>query len=247
MHRQTNVGIYKTDRDKIFGKKKRGCIVLDLDQTLIATQRDISSLTELGILSKPELISIRNRIYRLEISDYVVRGDGGVHTFWGVTRPHLKEFLIFCFSYFEYVIVWSAGQRKYVEAIVDHIFRDIEQPYLVLTYDDIVELPDKTIEKPLEKIYNIEKNNTKISEKDTLALDDNPTTFRKNLANGILIPQYDPPLNLNAIAKDDPTLKQFMYWLMSPEVINSPDLRTIDKSGIFITSIEKYKNMLGMK
>ena len=45
------------------------CIVIDLDQTLIATQEDVSSLKQMGILYKPELMSLRNRTYYIEIED----------------------------------------------------------------------------------------------------------------------------------------------------------------------------------
>src|SRR5690606_31782804 len=101
------------------------CIVLDLDQTLLATQESINSLHELGILSNPNLLSLRNRTYYFTIEDLEGPGIGTKYNYWGVTRPHCHEFLLFCFSYFRVVAIWSAGQRPYVESIVDYLFRDL--------------------------------------------------------------------------------------------------------------------------
>lgn len=219
------------------------CIVLDLDQTLIATQKDLNSIVSLGILSKPELMPLRNRIYNLEITDFEKKGEGSSYSFWGITRPHIKEFLVFCFSYFEYVVVWSAGKKRYVEAIVDHIFKDIQMPHLVLTYDDITTASDGSVEKPLEKVFSFFPKG-QVSFKNILALDDNPTTFRHNPKNAVLIPEYDPPLNVNAMSKDDPTLLQFMYWLRQKDVSQSTNVETLDKKNIFSTSVASYQKLL---
>lgn len=221
------------------------CVVLDLDQTLIATQDGISSLKELRILSDPQLISLRNRTYHITIEDLERPGIGTKYDFWGVTRPHIHEFLIFCFSYFKIVAVWSAGKRPYVEAIVDHIFKDIRPPHVVFTHDDILRGPDSHVVKPLTKM--IESNavlRRNMSLQNTLAIDDNSMTFYLNQDNGVLIPAYDPSLNVNALARDDPTLLQLKYWLLQPEVVSSRDVTLLDKSTIFSTSIETYKNKL---
>src|SRR3989338_4538064 len=104
------------------------CIVIDLDHTLVSTQDPFGSLKELGILSNPDLIALRNRIYHIEIEDLEKPGVGTKYDFWWIIRPHVEEFLIFCFSYFRVVAVWSAGKRPYVEGIVDHLFRDLPKP-----------------------------------------------------------------------------------------------------------------------
>jgi len=221
------------------------CVVLDLDQTLIATQENMSSLKELNILSDPKLISLRNRTYHITIEDLERPGIGTKYDFWGVTRPHIHEFLIFCFSYFKIVAVWSAGKRPYVEAIVDHIFKDIRPPHVIFTHDDIEIGPSGHVEKPLTKM--IESNpvlRRNMSLQNTLAIDDNSMTFYLNHDNGVLIPAYDPSLNINALSRDDPTLLQLKYWLLQPEVVNARDVTVLDKSTIFSTSLESYKNKL---
>jgi len=221
------------------------CIVLDLDQTLIATQDSISSLKDLGILSDPKLISLRDRLYYITLEDLEKPGIGTKYDFWGVTRPHIDEFLIFCFSYFKIVAVWSAGKRPYVEAIVDHIFKDLPQPHVIFTYDDIITGPHGYIEKPLTKMINSNPIlSLNMSLKNILAIDDNPTTFAKNFGNGVLIPPYEPALNNNALARDDPSLLQLKYWLLQPEVVNSSDVNLLDKTNIFTTSVDTYRNRL---
>jgi hypothetical protein len=221
------------------------CIVLDLDQTLIATQDSVDSLKSLNILSDPNLISLRNRVYYITIEDLEKPGIGTKYDFWGVTRPHIHEFLLFCFSYFKIVAVWSAGKRPYVEAIVDHIFKDLPKPHVIFTHDDIEIGPKGHIEKPLVKM--IESNpilRRYMSLQNILAIDDNPMTFFRNHDNGVLIPAYDPALNVNAMARDDPSLLQLKYWLLQPEVAYSRDVATLDKTRIFSTSLESYKTKL---
>lgn len=221
------------------------CVVLDLDQTLIATQDSTDSLKELNILSDPQLLALRNRTYFITIEDLEKPGIGTKYDFWGVTRPHLQEFLIFCFSYFKIVAVWSAGQRPYVEAIVDVIFKDLPKPHVIFTHDDIEIGPGGRIEKPLNKMI---KSNPVLlrlmSLQNTLAVDDNATTFIDNLDNGVLIPQYDPALSTSAMGRDDPTLLQLKYWLLQPEVVNARDVTMLDKSTIFTTSLETYRSKL---
>lgn len=221
------------------------CVVLDLDQTLIATQDSIESLKQLVILSDPRLISLRNRTYYITIEDLEKPGIGTKYDFWGVTRPHIQEFLIFCFSYFRIVAVWSAGKRPYVEAIVDHIFKDIRPPHVIFTHDDITIGPGGHVEKPLTKM--IESNpvlRRNMSLQNTFAVDDNSMTFYLNHGNGILVPAYDPSLNTDALGRDDPTLLQLKYWLLQPEVVNARDVTVLDKSKIFAISIDAYKSKL---
>ena len=213
------------------------CIVLDLDQTVISTQDSIKSLHELKILSDPQLISIRNRIYYKIIDDLENPGSGLKYDFWGLTRPHIYEFLIFCFSYFKIVAIWSAGKRQYVESIVDHIFRDLPYPHVIFTYDDIVIGPDRNVEKPLIKMINSSsflKQN--MSLQNILVIDDIENTFRHNNDNGILIPAYEPKLSIEMIEKDDASLLQLKDWLLQPKVINSLDVSMLDKNNIFSNS-----------
>lgn len=221
------------------------CVVLDLDQTFIATQDSIDSLTYLNILSDPSLLLLRKRVYYITIEDLETPGIGTKYDFWGVTRPHLLEFLLFCFSYFKVVTVWSAGQRLYVEAIIDAIFKDLPKPHVVFSYDDVDLGPGNSIEKPLSKmITSVPILSGLMSFQNTLSIDDNPSTFRHNITNGVLIPAYEPSLTVNDLSRDDPSLLQLKYWLLQPHVISSSDVTLLDKSTIFSTSLDTYLSHL---
>lgn len=223
------------------------CIVLDIDNTLVSTFSSdesrkfdpVKSIKDLGILTKPELLPLRSRFYRVSIEDYQRPGEGSYVEMWGIMRPHLKEFLTFCFSYFQIVAVWSAGMRKYVENMVDILFRDLPKPHVIFTRDDIID--QKNMVKPIAGM--IESNPVLMkymSLSNTFALDDNPLTFSNNVNNGVLIPRYDPSLTIDSLAKDDPALLQFKYWLARPNVSQSRDITTLEKSDIFKISVDDY-------
>lgn len=221
------------------------CIYLDLDQTLVATadeEYELERLYELKILSNPSLMHLRNRIYHVIVEDLEKPGYGSKSEMWGITRPHLHEFLLFCFSYFRLVMVYSAGKRQYVESIVDHIFKDLPYPDAVLSYDDlkkdkngkIIKINGRDVIKPLTTLMNANSLTMKyVRPTNTLGLDDIPFTYSDNKGNGILIPEYIPDLNEESLAKDDDNLLKLQSWLMSHEVINCEDVRSLDKSKIF--------------
>jgi hypothetical protein len=222
---------YKTEFDKLSEEPLTDkCIVLDLDQTLIATQDEIKSLIKLQILTNPYHLKLRKRIYHLEIGEIGEIGDGESFEFWGVLRPHIYIFLLFCFKYFKYVIVWSAGKKTYVEAIVDHIFKDFRHPHVLYTFDDIEYSEDGQIEKPIAKMF---KDIPHMSLENTFCFDDNDLTFGKNEGSGLLCPPYEPKLSISSIEANDDTLLTLMDWLLLPEVSECVDVRTLNKQKIF--------------
>jgi hypothetical protein len=158
---------------------------------------------------------------------------------WGITRPHVREFLIMCFSYFQIVAVWSAGQKKYVEAIVDYLFGDLRRPHVVFTYDDCEESDDGFLVKPLEKMISTVKGlDQYMSLYNTLAIDDRLSTFSPvNPYNGIVIPPYDPLFTISSLNQADERLKQLSRWFLRPDVIASTNVQLLDKSNIFTPNI----------
>ena len=202
--------------------------VFDLDSTAICTQHDEAALQQLGIFTNPHLLKLRKRIYHFHLDDFERRGIGTKYNFWGVTRPHLNELLRFCTNYGR-IVVWSAGKRPYVEAIVSHIFKDLPYPELVLTHDDILFDKDGNVIKPLTKVC--QKLN--VSMKQILAIDDNELTFQQNVNNGILIPAYDPESTLEDLSRDDAALLQLEQWLSRSDVMNTTDVTLLDKRNIF--------------
>ena len=234
-------GIYPIPADTIPPiSMSNKCVVLDLDQTLIATQDSMDSLKMLEILTNPKLISIRNRIYHIVINNKS-KGITKKSEYWGVVRPHVTEFLVFCFSYFKVVAVWSAGERTYVDEIVSHIFKDMPKPHIVYARED-THINKHNVLKSLDKLYNHNPIFKKYMNKyNTLAIDDNISTFSNNKCNGVIIPEYEPKLSFLSISKDDPTLLQLIYWLLNPNVLQSEDVTKLDKSKIFTIPLSIYK------
>jgi hypothetical protein len=176
------------------------------------------------------------------VEDLEKPGYGSKYEMWGITRPHLHRFLSFCFSYFRLVMVYSAGKRQYVESIVDHIFKDLPYPHLVLSYDDlkkdkngkVIKINGRDVIKPLTTVMNANSLTIDyVRPTNTLGLDDLPSTYSDNKGNGILIPAYGPELNEKSLAEEDGNLLKLENWLMTPEVINCKDVRSLDKSKIF--------------
>ena len=214
-------------------------IMLDLDSTLIYTSEDFSNYAKLGLYSDPKNMHLRNRIYKFDVIDVVEKpGTGVKSSMWGILRPDVYEFLHFCFDYFENVIVWSAGQLRYVHAICDVLFIDpYKQPGLIWTYEDC-EKTDNYLYKPLKKLC---KTMPPVSLAKLYALDDNEITFSKNKDNALHIPPYEPELSPKGIDMSENTLRNLTRWFMSADVLNVEDVRTTDKSNAF-TCTENYKN-----
>lgn len=237
------------------------CIVLDLDSTLISTVDDddegnnyLKNVNFFGNNVSRQAAILKPRFYKFDLEDYERKGDGTKDTYMGVFRPGLRmdrfndfSFIDFCFNYFKYVVVYSAGSRPYVNAVVSKIFTDLNlQPHAIFSYDDIIKEYD-TVEdekeqngnykiiKPLEKVINsneIFKRDLNLS--NILALDDLDTTFSRNVDNGILIPEYEPT-SLSAALDKDNCLENLVKWLIKKEVVNARDVRDLkNKDKIFL-------------
>lgn len=237
--------IYPVDADLIPNVSLTNkCIVLDLDNTLLCTQETMNTLYDSQILSNPQYLALRNRVYYFSLDSVNHPGENSKLEMWGITRPYLKEFLLFCFSYFKIVAVWSAGQRSYVEAIVNYLFKDLPMPHIIFTADNTIFQNGHTY-KPLSTIMSSNPVLSRLmTPMTTLAIDDNSTTYTYNKDNAVLIPAYSPSPNLNSLSSDDPSLLQLKYWLLQPEVIAAKDIRSINKSTIFTTPISTYKQKL---
>ena len=214
------------------------CIVLDLDETLVHSHGEghIELLKELQIFTDSKYLDLRKRTYKITMDDVVhKKGQGAKTEMWGITRPHLMDFLRFCFSYFKVVAVWSAGRNKYVHSIVDHIFKDLRRPTVIWTYDDLDKLSDNTLIKPLSKMIKTVPGLSKyMSLENTFIIDDRLSVFQKpNPNNGIQIPQYRPDMNPKSMRVGDVFLNQLTDWFNKPEVINSKDVRTLKKNNVF--------------
>jgi TFIIF-interacting CTD phosphatase-like protein len=211
------------------------CLVLDLDETLVHTEESFTSLHETKILTSPQNMALRSRLYINQLEDAVFpRGSGMSSNVWGIKRPHLEDFLDFCFKYFKIVIIWSAGRANYVNEVVKSIFTDLDNPHAVFTWDQCVKDQDD-IKKPIEKLIASHPYlSNYMSLKNTIIIDDRPEYIpESNSGNNIVIPEYCPPLSVEGINAKDNALVDVMHWLATDEVAWCEDIRTIDKTKIF--------------
>lgn len=221
-------------------------VILDLDSTLLNTQESFDDFKKLSIMTNPNLLHIKKRCYCIRMKE---AADNSAYNFWGIKRNHLDEFLLFCFNYFKYVIVWSAGNHSYVNSIVLDLFKNLRPPHFVWSKDDCVwEGKEKDITiKPLSKLINSDfgkKHNLRIDR--MIHIDDNETTFSKNLRNAINIPPYDPEPTIEDLEQADTALLQIKYWLLLPHVMYSDDVTKLDMQNIFKHTVEDLKNLANM-
>lgn len=123
-------------------------------------------------------------------------------------RPYLSKFLKFLFKSY-YVIIWSSGEKKYIEFFVKSFIKPLGyKPLLVLTRDNcdtiITEDDDVDYIKPLSIIWRKYKifNST-----NTIIVDDKKSTAVFNPTNHILIKRYENQENDKELYK----LMVFLY------------------------------------
>ena len=210
-------------------------IVLDIDATLVHTHGDMEDFKMLKIYGSDEQLEMRRKLYNMRLIDVSdVPGEGEITDLAGIYRPYLKQFLEFCFDYFDGIVIWSAGKRKYVHKMCEYMFPLKKQPLLIFTYDDCEGDEDDYIVKPLEKLYKHPKLKGKLNEMNTFVLDDRQETYSFNKRNGILIPEFESDMSVEDICNHpDNELLKLMTWLNTTEVNGSKDVRKLNKTNIF--------------
>lgn len=238
-YKRTSAGREMFDELYFQGPYSNKCLVLDLDNTLVRsfTDDDIENswthLKELRIFDDPTLYDLRSRVYILNLLDIgrSRKGSGDVEKLWGIVRPGAFEFIDFIHRYFQDIYVFSAGHKKYVEQIVDFLFKDYRKPSIIYSREDCVDDNNHHM-KPLTKIYHATQGSC--SYLNTYIIDDIQGSFACNMDNGILIPKYDPEPEIEAMRKNDDALAQIKDWLMKPEVAYARDIRSLNKKEIFV-------------
>ena len=210
-------------------------IVLDIDATLVHTHGDMDDFKMLKIYGSDEQLEMRRKLYNMRLIDVSdVPGEGEITDLAGIYRPYLKEFLEFCFDYFDGIVIWSAGKRKYVHKMCEYMFPLKKQPLIIFTYDDCEGDEDDYIVKPLEKLYKHPKLKGKLNETNTFVLDDREETYSFNKRNGILIPEFESDMSVEDICNHpDSELLKLMTWLNTQEVKSCKDVRKLNKTNIF--------------
>ncbi|PCJ23329.1 MAG: hypothetical protein COA94_08375 [Rickettsiales bacterium] len=196
-------------------------IVLDLDETLLHTITNVKSLIKMNILGNPNKLGVRERLYIINMNDG--------NNMWGIYRPHLREFINFCFDYFKHVCVWSAGSYEYVHKIVHKIFSGINKPHIVYTRNDM-KIVAGEMRKPLSHLMVGCMNS-----KNTLILEDRYKSFSvTDPNNGLLIPAYLPSSDLLGVMEEDNHLEALILWLSSDKISHCSDIREVDKISLFV-------------
>jgi hypothetical protein len=223
--------------DKVFS--------LDLDASLLSTSDRMDLFERLKLFSNPVNSHLRERLYYIDLIDVCDKPGKGIRSkMWGILRPHIFEFIDFLFEYCQSIMIWSAGQPKYVSAISNILFPfSGKQPKLVYSHDDCYEKKGD-LYKPLEKAFSDPHGEGHFRPENTFHLDDRTDVISLDPKNGIHIPAYDPKFTPEGILEDDISLLQLKYWLLLPEVRASKDIRLLDKSTIFKVKLEVYHKML---
>lgn len=222
-------------------------IVLDIDATLVHTHGDNNDFSMLKVYSDKDRITYRRNLYQMKLIDVISSSGHGITTFLaGIYRPYLREFLDFCFDYFDNIVIWSAGQKKYVEKMCEIMFPFSEQqPLVIYTHDDCIVGKGDYLKKPLKNLYKDPRVKGKLNEKNTFILDDRDDTFSLNANNGIMIPEFESDMTLEDITDhEDKAFLHLIAWLSTKEVKECKDIRKLNKDKIFKKSIDQYKTQL---
>ncbi|AYV86136.1 MAG: DNA-directed RNA Pol II C-term-like phosphatase [Solumvirus sp.] len=222
------------------------CIVLDMDETLVNTfdMKQEKKLSKLGIMSDPNLMDIRERLYHINLVDAVSPpGSGDIAPTWGITRPHLINFMKYVHLRFKVVIIWSAGVKRYVSEVIHKICKNNKMPHSIWNRSDCV-WSNEIANKPISKIASHPDLSSFVDLNNTFFIDDLQTAFNKdNPHNGIQITPYLPEISISGLRSGDDALLKLMYWFSRPDVIHAKDIRQLDKKDIFTTSISEYQKM----
>jgi TFIIF-interacting CTD phosphatase-like protein len=201
-------------------------VVLDLDECLIHSHVDADTYTT--CMENKEYIRVRRHVH-------LIRTDI-IPDMTCITRPHLREFLLFLQNKYR-VVIWSAGMYEYVHEVVRIIFQDLPQPEMVLTRNDVTYFdPQKRREyhKPLTTFFGKMPD---ANVENTVILDDSVINFHSNPANGIVIPRYLPTL-YDILHYEDNNLLYAAKWLESHDQQKPSELSRITKKVVPVENCE---------
>ena len=201
------------------------CIVLDLDETLVHTYASREIIyNDMGYNYLDSNIQMRGRLIKLE------------DDLWSLKRPNTDTFLRYVMDNFRTVVVWSAGTKDYVNAIVDWIFGSIGlYPDKVFSRDYCDEVPvgsnKKAHVKPIIKLAGEPDLKGKLRLDNTFFIDDNTTSTSPNPSNAVTIPRFQPDQNIRSmLMENDDALLKIIYWLEGSTARKCEDVRKVDKT-----------------
>jgi len=191
-------------------------LILDIDGTLIFAEE------------KAKLIHMQvKQHYHFEL-------DGGSILVW--KRPDIDEFLEWCFEHYD-VGVWSASGSEYVHSVLTHIIADHLRSKVKFIWTSIrctrkyqqqsLDISMPITIKRLKKLWRRKKSGSynpdsvgSYNRRNTLIVDDTPTTYQKNYGNAIPITSYTGSLRDSELKR----VKRLLELLIS-----SDDVRTVNK------------------
>lgn len=148
-----------------------------------------SDISSLNSLQKSDLHLI------LDMDQTLIDTDEKYNIF---PRPYLKDFLNFCFEYFQSVSIWTVASKEWFNEVNAKILypwkfkfvwcgrHTIKQPNYNSSFTATINNSDNPI-KNLKKIWRSFKDMTR---ENTFIVDDTESTFSKNPGNGIIIPKF---------------------------------------------------------
>lgn len=219
-------------------------IVLDIDSTLINSFDQTDAIYDLVAQGDHEVNYLAHQSYHLDVT---LPEETSPFHMWGIYRPHLTEFILYCIENFKNVYIWSAGCKLYVDSVVESIFSQMNYhpPIVLSNQDTYCDDENNVVNKPLSALYK--KSKGQANEMNTLIVDDREDTFSSNPDNGILIPRFSfddmsvehdgKRATLEQIERDianDNSLQQLIKWFEeNQEELNKGDVRRVRKSDIF--------------
>lgn len=204
-------------------------IVLDIDETLVHSYDNLVSYDYFFTNHRKKFSEFH---YSKKIKKLDISGMEDPEDMWTVKRPYVDEFINYVTEVFDYVIIWSAGQKRYVDEIVDFLFTD-RMPDAVYSRDFLKTNPYGNTTKPLSKIY---KTFGDLNEKNTILVDNLPSNFSKqDLGNCIQIHDFEPDVKslVDDSYNNDTCLRDLCNWFDSIFYRRVKDIRHVDKTNIF--------------
>lgn len=155
-------------------------IVLDLDETLVSVNLNLSSPLK----------------YHCKFSL-----DQDQDVYYLCKRPHLDLFLKYIFKNFKTVSVWTAATRPYALKVIECIFTPSQRKRLafIKARDELKVKEDGSYTKPLAKVF---KSNEIIKSHNTIMIDDRRSAMADNLGNAIIVPAFNVLKNPELRVKD---------------------------------------------
>lgn len=142
-------------------------IILDLDNTMISTQKVYKKLFNIYEIEK--LTKHENFIYYFEDDEYY---------FLFYERPELGKFLKKAYEYFN-LYVFTMANKSYAFPVIEHI----EKMYKI-KFDNIWTIDD--LETNTEEIPNKDINITNLDKNKTFIFDDYPAIWKKDIEAKII-------------------------------------------------------------